>query len=223
MFAVNWPPHDPADGQATISSAAQVLVADRADGVLADRLEHVLHGHVLAAEPAGQNAAAVHEDRRHVEAHHRHHQAGQRLVAAGEPDQRVVGMAAHRELGRIRDHLARDQRALHALMAHRDAVGDRDRGELARRAAGLGDAALGRLRLPRERDVAGCGLVPGRDHADERRRDVRAGQPHREIVGPVGRPVGPDGRVPARQPGLVEDGVPGHRRCSLSWRLWRQL
>ena len=151
---------------------AQILLGDRARGVLADRLEHVLHGHVLAAEPAGQNAAAVHEDRGHVEPDHRHHQARQGLVAAGEADQGVVGVAAHGQLGRIRDHLARHQRALHALMAHGDAVGHRDRRELARRAAGLGDAALDRLRLTRERDVAWGGLVPGGDDPDERRRDV---------------------------------------------------
>ena len=35
---------------------------------------------------------------------------GQRLVAAGETDQRVVAMAAHRELDGIGDHLARRQR-----------------------------------------------------------------------------------------------------------------
>ena len=104
----------------------------------------------------------------HVEAQHRHHHAGQRLVAAGEADQRVVAMAAHGELDRIGDDLARDQRGLHALMAHRDAVGDGDGGEFARRAAGCRDALLGRLGLARQRDVAGRRLVPGGDDADDR-------------------------------------------------------
>ena len=63
--------------------------------MLADGLEHVLHGDRLALEGAGQDRAAIDEDRRHVEPAHRHHHAGQRLVAAGEPDERVIGVAAH--------------------------------------------------------------------------------------------------------------------------------
>ena len=99
---------------------------------------------------------------------------GQRLVAAGQADQRVVAVAAHRELDGIGDDLARHQRGLHALMAHGDAVGDGDRGEFARRAAGGGDALLGRLRLARQRDVAGRGLVPAGRDADEGLVDLLA-------------------------------------------------
>ncbi len=109
----------------------EVLVGHQPDRVLADRLEHVLHRDRLAAEGAGQDRAAIDEDRRHVEAQHRHHHAGQRLVAAGEADQGVIGVAAHGELDRVGDHLARSQRGLHALMAHGDAVGDGDGAELA--------------------------------------------------------------------------------------------
>jgi len=36
---------------------------------------------------------------------------GKRLVAAREPDQRVIGMAAHGQLDQIGDHLARDKRS----------------------------------------------------------------------------------------------------------------
>src|SRR5436305_10965060 len=63
--------------------------------MLADRLEHVLHRDLLAAEIAGKDRAAIDEDRRHVEADHRHHHARQGLVAAGETDQRIVSMAPH--------------------------------------------------------------------------------------------------------------------------------
>src|SRR3546814_14013534 len=42
---------------------------------------------VLAVEPAGQNRSAIHEDRGYVEAHHYHHHARQRLVAAGQADE----------------------------------------------------------------------------------------------------------------------------------------
>ena len=170
--------------------------------MLADRLEHVLDGDRLALEGAGQDRAAIDEDRRHVEPAHRHHHSGQRLVAAGEPDQRVVGVAAHGQLDRIGDHLARRQRGLHALVAHGDAVGDGDGAELARRAAGGGDALLHRLGLAHQRDVAGRGLVPAGRDADEGLMDLLAGEPHGVIVGAMRRALGTLGHVPAGQLGL---------------------
>ena len=71
----------------------QILVGHFADRVLADRLEHVLDGDLLAPEIAGQDRAAIDEDRRHIEAQHRHHHTGQGLVAAREPDQGVISVA----------------------------------------------------------------------------------------------------------------------------------
>ena len=179
----------------------EIGVRHLADRMLADRLEHVLHGDRLALEGAGQDRAAVDEDRRHVEPAHRHHHAGQRLVAAGDADQRVIGVAAHGQLDRIRDHLARRQRGLHALVAHGDAVGDGDGAELARRAAGGGDALLDRLGLAHQRDVAGRGFVPAGGDADERLMDLRRGQTHRVIIGAMRRALGAFGHVPAGQPG----------------------
>ena len=46
------------------------------------------------------------------------------------------------ELDRVGDHLAADQRGPHPLGAHRDPVGDRDRVQLHRRAAGGADPLL---------------------------------------------------------------------------------
>ena len=191
----------------------QVRVRHPPGGVVADRLEDVLHRHVPAAEAPGQNRAAVDEHRRHVQPDHRHHHAGQRLVASGEADQRVVAVAAHRQFDGIGDHLARDQRRLHAGMPHGDAVGDGDRRELARRAAAGLDAELHRLRLAGERDVARRRLVPAGGDADERPVDVARRQPHGIIVRAVRRPLRPDGNVPARQLRFVEHGsadVVGH-------------
>ncbi len=71
--------------------------------MLADRLEHVLHRDLLATEIAGKNRAAIDEDRRHIEPDHRHHHSGQRLVAAGKADQRVVGVAPHGQFDGIGD------------------------------------------------------------------------------------------------------------------------
>jgi hypothetical protein len=77
--------------------------------MLADRLEHIDHGHVLAVESPGHDRAAIEEHGRHIQAQHRHHHAGQALVAACDADERVIAMAAHGELDGIGDHLARDE------------------------------------------------------------------------------------------------------------------
>ena len=135
MLAVNWAPQAPADGTGDLLERVEVVGRHLADGILADRLEQILHGHRPTLERTGKDRAAIDEDRRHVEPAHRHHHAGQRLVAAGHADQRVVAMAAHGELDAIGDDLARRQRGLHALMPHGDAVGDGDGAEFARRAA----------------------------------------------------------------------------------------
>ncbi len=155
--------------------------------MLADGLEQILHGHGLATERARQDASAIDEDRRDVEAHHRHHHAGQGLVAAGHADEGVIGMAAHGQLDRIRDDLARRQRGLHALVTHGDAVGHRDGAELARRALSGGDALLHGLRLAHQRDVAGRGFVPAGGDADEWLVNLLLGQTHRVEVRTVRR------------------------------------
>jgi hypothetical protein len=87
-------------------------------------------------------------------------------------------MAAHHELDRIRDHLARHQRAFHALMIHADAVGDRNGRECARRAAGAQHAFLRMRRLRGERTVAWRDVAGGGDDADEGSRDGRIVEPH---------------------------------------------
>ena len=71
---------------------------------------------------------------------------GHRLVAAGHPDEAVEALGEHDRLDRVAADLAADERAAHALVAHRDAVGHRDRAELERHAAGLADARRGRPR-----------------------------------------------------------------------------
>ena len=74
----------------------------------------------------------------------------------------------HDGLDRVGDDLARDEREVHALVAHRDAVGDRDRAELQRVAAAGVHALLGALREAVEAQVAGGDLVPRARDADLR-------------------------------------------------------
>ena len=181
----------------------QFFVGDLARAVLAHRFEHVHHRQVAAFVAAGQDGAAIHEHAGHVQPHHGHHHAGQGLVAAGEADQRIVAMAAHGQLDGIGDQVARDQRGLHALMAHGDAVGDGDGGELTRRAERLLHTALDRLGLAREGDIAGGGLVPACGHADEGLVDLLLGQPHGVIIAAMRRAIRPHGHVARRQARLV--------------------
>jgi hypothetical protein len=67
-----------------------------------------------------------------------------------------------------------DQRRLHALVAHGDAVGHGDGAEFPRRALGRGNTLLDDLRLTHQRDVAGRSFVPAGRHADQRLRDLLA-------------------------------------------------
>ena len=179
-------------------------VVHLADGVEADGLEQILDDDVAALVAARQDRAAIDEDRRHVEADHRHHHARQRFVAAGHGDERVIAMAAHGELDRVGDDVAAGQRRLHAGVAHRHAVGDRDGGEFARRAVIGGNALFDGLRLALQRDVAGRGLVPGGRHADQWLVNLLAREAHRVKVGAVRRPLRPFGHMPARQPRFVD-------------------
>ena len=177
----------------------QIGVIHRADRVFADRLIDVLDGDGLAFERAGQDRAAVNIDRRHIEPAHRHHHARLRLVAAGDPDQGVIGMAAHRQFHRIGNDFARRQGRFHPLVAHGDAVGHGNGAEFARRRAAGGDAKFHRLGLAHQRDIAGRRLVPAGGDADEWLMNLLPRQPHRVIKRAMRRTVGAFGRVPAGQ------------------------
>ena len=95
VLAVNMPAQLPSVGQALRSMLTQLGVVDRAGGVGADRLEHADDVERLAVVLAGQDRAAVEEHRRQVEPGRGHEHAGQRLVAAGEGDQRVEPLGVH--------------------------------------------------------------------------------------------------------------------------------
>jgi len=72
-------------------------------------------------------------------------------------------------------------------MAHGDAVRDGDGAELARGAAGGGNALFGGLRLAHQGDIAGSSFIPAGRHADERLVDLLGGEAHGVEVGAMGR------------------------------------
>ena len=125
------------------------------------------HRDRFAAPAAHQRAPAEDEDRRYVAADHRHYDAGEILVAAAEADESVIGVRPHDELHGIGNHLARYQRAFHALMVHADAVGHRDCRKRARRAAGFPHARMRMRGLLREIARARRRLTGGGHDADE--------------------------------------------------------
>ena len=129
-------------------------------------------------------------------------------------------MAAHGQLDRVGDHLARRQRRLHALVAHGDAVGHGDGAELARRAAGRRDALLDRLGLAHQRDVAGRGLVPAGRDADERLVDLLAASaPWRSSRSGAARARAPPSRAGWAVSTCRSDAHPSFSSAFPAWRL----
>ena len=144
--------------------AVDLLAGDLAGQAGADGLEGVDDRDVVAVDLTGHGRAGVEEDTGQVESRRRHQHPRERLVAACEQHRAVEPLRHHHRLDRVRDDLAADQREVHALVAHRDAVGDRDRPELQWIAATGVHAVLDRLGEAVEREVAGRDLVPaGRD------------------------------------------------------------
>ena len=155
VLAVNWPPHAPAPGQAH-----------------ALELVHVLVGHAArrrARRPPRRRPGSSRRCRgsgRARSSRCRRRDRGCRGARAPSPRPGIVLSQPTRqtrpsnrwpcgdELDRVGDHLARDQRRAHAGRPHRDAVGDGDRVELDRRAAGGADARPSRT--SRARAGSGC-------------------------------------------------------------------
>ena len=96
---------------------------------------------------------------------------------------------------------------MHPLVAHRDAVGDRDRAELERVAAGRVHAVLDRLGQPLQREVAGGDLVPARRDADLRLGEVVVAHADRPQHAARGGPLQPVGDVARAR---LDVGVLGH-------------
>ncbi|QEM44368.1 hypothetical protein FZ046_05850 [Mycolicibacterium grossiae] len=160
-----------------------VLARHEAAGARTDRLEGVddrdlLLGAVGELGDARHDRAVVEEDVREVEPRGRHQHAGDRLVAAGEQHGAVEALGLHHGLDAVGDDLAGHQGEVHALVAHRDAVGHGDGAELQRITAAGVHAGLHRLREPLQRHVARGDLVPGRADADLRLGPVVVAHAH---------------------------------------------
>ena len=144
-----------------IFQIVQLRLRHLAGCVRPDRLKHVLNTHVVALEPAGHDRAAVEHERGQVQPSQRHHGTGDGLVASRKGHDRVEQVPARDQFNRVRDDLAADQGGLHALRAHRDAVGDGDRVVLDGRAPAGANAGFDLLGQSSQVVIAGHHLDPG--------------------------------------------------------------
>ena len=151
-------------------------VVDLVIGTGADRFEHRDDVEFLVAVAAGQDGAAIDEDGRAVQSGDANHAARHVLVAAPNGDEAVKALAADDCLDRVGNDLARHQRVLHALGAHRNAVRDGDGVEDDRLAAVSVDAFGGIIGQFVDVHVAGRHHTPGRGDADLRFGEILVGE-----------------------------------------------
>ena len=188
VLAVNWPPQEPADGQATCSSSSSSASDMLPTECLPTASNTSCTVTWLALEGAGQDRAAIDEDRRHVE-------------PAPSPSSCRAATCRSRR-GRPARHS--NGRAWSARPNRR--CTSRDTSEdfmpwwpmampsvtvMVQNSRGVPLAAatpsLHRLGLAHQRDVAGRGLVPAGGDADEGLVDLLGGEPHRIVIGAVRR------------------------------------
>ena len=78
---------------------------------------------------AGQRRTVVDEDSRQIEPRNRHHHSWHRLIASPQNDDAVKSFCMDYCFDRVTDNFSTHQRGPHALVSHRNTVGDGDRPE----------------------------------------------------------------------------------------------
>ena len=111
VLAVNWPPQAPGPGQAAASRASSwssLILPAACEPMPSKTLEDgdLFVGAVGLLEVAGGDAAAVEHEAGDVEAGERHDGGGHVLVAAGDADEAVEGVAAGDEFDGVGDDFA---------------------------------------------------------------------------------------------------------------------
>ena len=128
------------------------------------------HARLLDIRQARGHRPGRHEDDRQMaEGQRADHQPGHDLVADAQAQRGIEHVVGQRHRGRHRDHVAAEQRQLHAGQALRDAIAHRRHaaGEL-RHGAGLARRHLDQRRVALQRLVRRQHVVVGRDDADVR-------------------------------------------------------
>ena len=211
-----------------IFQLGEFFVTELASGVGPNRLVNGANRHFLVMPVSGHDGATVEQHRRNVQTNGRHREPGKRLVTGADADNRIEHVATRYQLNRVGDDLARNQRGLHALGAHRDTVRDRDGVQFLRRATGRADPFLDVLCQLTLVQVARHGLDPAMGHANDRALEI--------IViesGPLEHCPGPGSIVPIEDHAALVPHVKGcavrgcrlvqraaHRRSILLCRRW---
>ena len=125
----------------------------------------------------GSDGAAVEDDPGDVEAQERHGRGGDGFVAGDEGGHAIEHVAADEEFDGVGDNLAADERSLHALRAHRDAVGNGDGVELHGGAASGANALFHLHGELAEVVVAWHGFNPGVGDTDDGLGEIFVGEP----------------------------------------------
>ena len=134
-------------------SSSRHLVGDGV-GDRGDQVEPLADGAVDERRGAALHRAAGDEDGRDVQPQRGVQHPGRDLVAVGDADERVGAVRVDHVLDRVGDQVAGRQRVEHPAVAHRDAVVDGDRVELARRCRRPRGSPRRRSRRPA---AGGCG------------------------------------------------------------------
>ena len=176
----------------------------------------------LAVGQAGWHGSAGHEDRRQVaETERRHDQPRHDLVAHAEEQRAVEHVVRQGDGGGERDHVAREQRQLHAGLALSDAVAHRRHAasEL-RDAARLPHRLLDQRREALERLMRGEHVVVRRDDRDVDLGialqgglvvQIAGGEAVREVAAGQRAPLGP---ALGSRVDVIEIGSARRRRCA---------
>ena len=151
---------------------AQLFFGNLTGVEFAHRLRNGGEARFCAVYVARKHRAAADKHRRHVKARRRHQKARHILVAVRHHDERIKAVCQCHGFGGIRNEVARDERILHAGVAHCNAVAYRNRREDNRRAACHRNADLYGVHNLIDIHVARDDLVIGADDADERTFDL---------------------------------------------------
>jgi hypothetical protein len=208
----------PGAGAGEVLDLQQLVVVDLAGGVRADRLEHVADRQIAALVLAGCDRTAIEHDAGDVQAQERHARGRNRLVAGDERDDRIETVAARDQFDRIGDHLAADERGLHPLGAHRDAVADRDGVEFERRAARRANAGAHVIGEAAQVEIARHRVGPRVRDEDQRFLEVVVGQTDGFEIGTCRGPIASvddDGASRAHRCCIRHGGVSSSRRRRL--------
>jgi len=168
----------------------ELVLVDLPGAVGSDRLEDGLEVHVAVLSGSGLHGPAGDDEAGDVHPSHCHEHPGGDLVAVGDADPSVEGVAFDHHLAAVGDDLPGDQGVPHALVAHGDTVAHCGDSEGERPSAGLDDPFLDSLDDLVEVDVPGDDLVPGVGYPDERFVEIFVCK----SVGPKKAPLGSCGR-----------------------------